>query len=93
LLLGGTFKVCPFLIALVATPLLFAMLWIAKGLAPTRLRRSGAAAGFVAGALGALVYSLHCPELAPPFIGTWYLLGVLIPTGIGAVIGPQALRW
>jgi hypothetical protein len=93
LLLGGTFKVCPFLIALVATPLLFAMLWIAKGLAPTRLRRSGAAAGFVAGALGALVYSLHCPELAPPFIGTWYLLGILIPTLIGAVIGPQALRW
>ncbi len=93
LLLGDTFKVCPFLIALVAAPLFVAWLWITKGLAPTRLRRSGAAAGFAAGSLGALVYSLHCPELAPPFIATWYVLGMLIPTAIGALIGPRVLRW
>jgi len=39
------------------------------------------------------VYALHCPELAAPFIGLWYLLGVLIPAGIGALIGPRLLRW
>jgi hypothetical protein len=64
-----------------------------KGFAPTRLRLAGAAAGLAAGATGAAVYSLHCPELAAPFLGTWYVIGVLIPTAAGALIGPRVLRW
>ena len=64
-----------------------------QGLAPTRLRLAGAAAGLVSGSLGALVYALHCPELAAPFLGLWYLLGVLIPAGVGALLGPRLLRW
>ena len=43
--------------------------------------------------VGALVYCLHCPELEAPFIGFWYLLGMLIPTAAGAVLGPRLLRW
>jgi hypothetical protein len=43
--------------------------------------------------LGAVVYSLHCPEMGAPFIGTWYLLGMLIPTLIGAALGRTLLRW
>jgi hypothetical protein len=93
LLVGTTASVCPFLIALLAAPLFVALVWILKDLAPTRLRWAGATAGFAAGSLGALIYSLHCPELAPPFIGTWYLLGMLIPAGIGALLGPRLLRW
>lgn len=31
--------------------------------------------------------------LATPFIATWYLLGMLIPTAIGAWLGPRLLRW
>ena len=93
LLVGTTARVCPFLIALLAAPLFISLFWVLKDLAPTRLRSTGATAGFAAGSLGALVYSLHCPELAPPFIGTWYLLGILIPTGIGALLGPRLLRW
>lgn len=93
LLMGTTASVCPFLIALLAAPLFVALVWVLKDLAPTRLRWAGATAGFAAGSLGALIYSLHCPELAPPFIGTWYLLGMLIPTGIGALLGPRLLRW
>ncbi len=54
---------------------------------------SGAAAGLLAGSLGALVYCLHCPELAAPFLGTWYLLGMLIPALIGSLLGPRLLRW
>jgi hypothetical protein len=64
-----------------------------KGLAPTRLRLAGAVAGLLAGAVGALVYCLHCPEMGAPFIGFWYLLGTLIPTSVGALLGPQLLRW
>ena len=87
LLLGTTFTVCPFLIAFVAARLFLAFLWILRNLAPTRLRWAGAGAGFAGGSIGALVYTLHCPELAAPFIGTWYLLGMLIPTAIGALLG------
>jgi hypothetical protein len=93
LLLGRTARVCPFLIAAVASPLFVAFIWALRGLAPTRLRLTGAAGGFAAGSLGALVYTLHCPELAAPFIGVWYLLGILIPTTLGVWLGPRLLRW
>lgn len=93
LLLGTTFAVCPFLIAFISAPLFLSFLWILKDLAPTRLRWAGAGAGFAAGSIGALVYTLHCPELATPFIATWYLLGMLIPTAMGGLLGPRLLRW
>jgi hypothetical protein len=93
LILGHTASVCPFLIALIAAPLLIALLWVMRSLAPTRLRWAGAASGFAAGSIGALVYTLHCPELAAPFLGIWYLLGMLIPTAVGALLGPRVLRW
>jgi len=93
LLLGATAAVCPFLITLVAAPLFVAFVWILRGLAPTQLRSAGAALGFAAGSFGALAYSLHCPELTAPFIGVWYLLGMLIPTAIGALFGPRLMRW
>jgi len=28
-----------------------------------------------------------------PFLATWYLLGILLPTVTGALIGPFILRW
>jgi hypothetical protein len=64
-----------------------------KGLAPTRLALAGAAAGLLSGSIGAAVYALHCPEMAPPFLGIWYLAGMLIPAAAGMVAGPRVLRW
>ena len=93
LVLGSSAGVCPFLIALLSAPLLAALLCVVRNLAPTRLRWAGAASGFTAGSIGALVYTLHCPELAAPFLGIWYLLGMLIPTAIGGWLGPRLLRW
>lgn len=93
LLFGRTWQSCPFLITLLSVPVFIAVLWTMKGLAPTRLRLAGGAAGLLAGATGALVYALHCPELAAPFIGVWYLLGMLIPATAGLLIGPRLLRW
>ena len=93
LIFGQTASVCPFLIALLSVPLFLALVWTMRGLAPTRLRLAGAAAGLAAGAVGALVYSLHCPELAAPFLGIWYVLGMLMPTALGALLGPLLLRW
>ena len=93
LVFGQTWKVCAFRIAGLALPLLVAILWAMRGLAPTQLRLAGAAAGLFAGAAGALVYAFHCPELAAPFLGVWYVLGILIPAAFGALIGPRVLRW
>ena len=93
LIFGQTARVCPFLITMIAAPLFIALVWALRGLAPTRLRLAGATAGFAAGSIGALVYSLHCPELAAPFIATWYLLGITISATLGAWAGPQLLRW
>ena len=32
-------------------------------------------------------------QLCAPFLGTWYLLGILVPTVAGALLGPRMLRW
>lgn len=93
LFLGDTWRYCPFLIALLSIPALIATLWAMKGLAPTRPRLAGFAAGLLAGATAALVYSLHCPEMAIPFVGFWYALGMLIPACAGAWLGESQLRW
>jgi hypothetical protein len=90
---GVSWTECSVNIAVLALPVFVAMLWWMKGLAPTRLRLSGAAAGLAAGAVGALVYTLHCPELAAPFLGIWYVLGMLLPAAAGALLGPFLLRW
>lgn len=90
---GDTWNSCPFLIALLSVPVFVAVVWAMKGLAPTRLRLAGAAAGLLSGAVGTMVYSVHCPEMEAPFIGFWYLLGMLIPTAVGTLLGPRLLRW
>ncbi|MBE0614986.1 MAG: DUF1109 domain-containing protein [Burkholderiales bacterium] len=93
LFFGDTWNSCPWLIAMLSAPVFVAVVWAMKGLAPTRLRLAGAAAGLLSGAVGTMVYTVHCPELEAPFIGFWYLLGMLIPTAAGALFGPRLLRW
>jgi hypothetical protein len=92
-LLGRTWATCPTLILVVSLPALAALLWALRGLAPTRLRQAGAAAGLCAGALGAAGYSLHCPEAAPAFVALWYSLGMGLTAVAGALLGPRVLRW
>jgi hypothetical protein len=93
LIFGATWKSCPWLIAMLSIPVFFGAFWAMHGLAPTRLALAGAAAGLLSGTVGALVYCLHCPELDAPFLGTWYLLGMLIPALTGLALGPRLLRW
>lgn len=93
LVLGETWAACPISIALLSVPVFAGAFWAMKGLAPTRLALAGAVSGLLAGSLGAVVYSLHCPEMAPPFLATWYLLGMAIPAAAGAAAGPRLLRW
>jgi hypothetical protein len=93
LIFGESWAECPVSITLLSLPAFAAALWAMMGLAPTRPALAGAAAGLLAGAMGALAYALHCPEMAAPFLAIWYLLGMLIPAAIGALLGPWLLRW
>jgi hypothetical protein len=93
LVLGQTWSACPLNIAVLSAPVLAAAMWGMRGFAPTRPALAGAAAGLFAGAAGAVVYAFHCPELAAPFLGIWYVLGMLVPTAVGAILGPLVLRW
>lgn len=93
LVLGGTWVECPLSIALLSIPAAFLAFSALRSLAPTRLPLAGAAAGLFAGAVAALAYSLHCPEMEAPFIAVWYVLGMLLPTGVGALLGRRLLRW
>jgi len=91
--LGQTWRVCPFNIAVLSVPAFIAVFWALRGLAPTRLRLAGAVGGLLSGAVATLAYCLHCPEMGVAFWGVWYVLGMLVPTAIGAMLGPRLLRW
>ncbi len=93
LLWGQTWRACAFNIAGIALPVFAGLLLALRGLAPTRPALAGAMAGLVAGAAGAAVYALHCPELGAPFIATWYSAGMALTTAAGAWAGRRWLRW
>ncbi|VVE32702.1 hypothetical protein PAN31108_03715 [Pandoraea anhela] len=93
LVLGRRWHVASLDIVLLSVPPLIACIATIKGLAPTRLTLAGASAGLLAGAQGALVYSLFCSNLDVPFWGVWYAISLLTTVGIGAAIGPRLLRW
>lgn len=93
MILGFTWRTCPLNITLLSIPTFIAVFWAMKGLAPTRLRIAGATAGLLASATATMAYCLHCPEMGVSFWAVWYLLGMLIPTALGALLGPKLLRW
>jgi hypothetical protein len=92
-LLGQSWKSCPFSVLALSLPALAAALWALRDLAPTRPRMAGAAAGLLAGSLGAIGYALHCPEAAIAFVAAWYTAGIVLTGALGAALGPRVLRW
>ncbi|WP_118183657.1 DUF1109 domain-containing protein [Paraburkholderia phosphatilytica] len=92
-LMGYTWRTCPLNIAFLSLPGIVTVFWAIRGLAPVRLRVAGAAGGLLAGATATLAYCLHCPEMGVPFWAVWYLLGMALPTAVGALLGPKLLRW
>jgi hypothetical protein len=96
LLMGSTWSawiMCIASIVLSALPILAAGRWALARAAPTDLPRTGAAAGLLAGALGTMVYALHCPELDAPFLLVWNGLGMVLAAALGAVLAPRLMRW
>lgn len=92
-LMGQSWRICALSIGLMALPVFAATLVALKGLAPTQPALAGAAAGALAGGVGAAVYALHCMELTAPFLAVWYVSGIAVPVLVGAVLGPRLLRW
>jgi hypothetical protein len=91
--LGQSWRSCPWTVLALSVPALAAILWALRDLAPTRLVATGAAAGLLAGALGAMGYALYCPEHTAAFIAIWYTLGIGLAAMLGAALGPRVLRW
>jgi hypothetical protein len=92
-LLGHSWSTCPWTVLLLSLPALAASLWAVRGLAPTRPRAAGLAAGLLAGSVGAFGYALSCPEASMAFVAVWYTLGIALTGLLGAVLGPFVLRW
>ena len=82
-------KSIPFL---AAAPLFAALLALRQG-APEHPALAGAAAGLLAGAIGAAFYATHCPDDSPLFVAAWYTLAIGFVAAIGAAAGRRLLRW
>lgn len=91
--MGGSWEVCSVSIAGLSLPVLGALLWALRQLAPTRPVLTGAVAGVLAGSLAASIYSLHCTETSLTFFAVWYVAGMALATAVGAVLGARWLRW
>ncbi len=91
--MGHTASVCSMRILALSVPVFVGSMVVLRQFAPTRLALAGAAAGLLAGGVGATVYGLYCAESAATFVATWYTLGIAASAGLGAIIGARVLRW
>ncbi len=91
--LGASWAICSRNVFLLALPIFAGLLWSFRRLAPTQLALAGTSAGVAAGAWGATLYCLHCPETSALFVLTWYSLGIAGPALVGWLLGPRLLRW
>ena len=91
--LGHSWRTCPSTVFGLSLPALALAFWAFRGLAPTKPRRAGLAAGLLAGAVGAAGYALACTEVSMAFVATWYTLGIAATGALGALLGPRLLRW
>jgi hypothetical protein len=93
MLVGMNWMTCLLCIPLFAILPFIALIWFLRRGAPTNLRSTGAIAGLVAGALGAMAYAFHCPDDFVPFIAVWYGAMIGLCALIGTLLGPRLLRW
>jgi hypothetical protein len=80
------------IIFLSALPLTATVYALRQG-APMSPALAGAAAGLLAGALGATVFAMHCTNDSPLFVAIWYALAIGLMSMLGLLIGRHVLRW
>lgn len=84
---------CTATIIMASIPALAAILSAMRAGTPTRLGRAGAIAGFLAGSVGGLAYTIACLNDGAAFVAVWYSIAIAGVTALGASIGPKLLRW
>lgn len=90
---GLSVPTCVGAIVFVSLPALALILWVLRAGAATRPTLAGAAAGLLAGALGAAAYALACKNDGGVFVAVWDSAGILIVAGLGALAGRRGLAW
>jgi hypothetical protein len=90
---GAAAALCLYCIPFLAIIPFALLIWAMRKGAPTNLRRGGAVAGLVAGAIGATVYSFSCPSDSWLFVFLGYTAAMAFCSFIGAQLGPRLLRW
>ena len=89
----GSLWVCLLSVPVLAAAPLVAALWALRSGAPLRPAAAGAAAGLLAGAAGAAVYSFYCTEDAALFVIPAYGVAIGSVCLCGALLGRRVLRW
>lgn len=90
---GVSVPICLGAIIVLSVPALALIVGALRTGAATRPALAGAWAGVLAGALGAAAYALACKNDGGLFVAVWYSAGILIVTGLGAIVGRRALAW
>lgn len=93
LLMGRSWRDCPVRVVTLSVPLLVAAMLAMRRFAPTRPARAGLAAGLASGGLAATIYGFYCQETSIAFLAIWYVLGMVLVGGLGALAGARLLRW
>jgi hypothetical protein len=92
-MIGHNSIFCLIVIPLLSLAPLIAVLYALRRGAPTHPAVAGAVGGLLSAGIAATLYAAHCPDDSPLFLAAWYTFGILLMTGIGALLGSRMLRW
>jgi len=92
-MMGHNSVACMIVIPLLSLAPLAAVLYALHRGAPTNPAIAGAVGGLLSAGIGATLYASHCPDDSPLFLAAWYPIGIVLMTGLGALIGSRILRW
>ena len=91
--IGSMPAACMKYIPILSAAPLIAILFALRNGAPSNPAAAGAAAGLLAGAIGATLYASFCVDDSPLFLAIWYVIGMGIVTAAGALAGARMLKW
>jgi hypothetical protein len=91
--MGMNGPVCAADIIFLSIAPLTAIVYALRQGAPMSPAFTGAAAGLLAGAMGATVFAMHCMEDSPLFVAIWYTLATGFMAMVGLLVGRYVLRW
>jgi hypothetical protein len=91
--IGNNSRLCLTSVTLLSMAPLMALLWGLRAGAPRSPTMAGAAAGVLAGGLGATLYAIHCVDDSALFVALWYVPPVALVTLTGTLLGSRVLQW